>query len=473
MSEAEWLTRKKSNDTRLRARHSAGQTSRCETARRLLLAALCWAVGAGWPGTFNSQAEEDAPAFGDITFFIGSDLHYGYNLHAPTCDEISRGTLNRMNLLPGQAYPAAVGGGLVAAARGVLLIGDLTDLGGSAQWTDFTNNWGLNGERLLSFPVYEGYGNHDTLGSRPANSIKARNPSRTGVTNISTNGYHYSWDWDFLHLVCLNVFPGNEPGPNLLGGNPRNSLQFLAEDLAQRVGDSGRPVVLYHHFGFDSESLTWWTEQQRTNYYETIKNYNVIAIFAGHNHAANFIPWRGFDTFNDGTVGKFTGNFLVAHVTRTNLVVVERTAASTWGDSFNKNISVFNPDADNDGDGMPSGWESQHGLDPFDPADARQDADGDGQTNLAEYVAGTDPRNANDLFRVAQIRRAITGPGIEVDVPAHGGRVYTLERSVNLTGQNWSVVATSGVVPNDGNVTLVDPSPPSDGALYRVMVQLP
>ena len=437
-----------------------------EVMRRLLLAALCWAAVAGWAG-------RAAPAFGDITFFIGSDLHYGYTQHTPTCDEISRATLDRMNLLPGQSYPAVAGGGLVDAARGVLLVGDLTDLGSSSQWSAFTNDWGLKGERRLSFPVYEGYGNHDALGTIVPNGIKARNTSRTGVSNISTNGYHYSWDWDFLHVVCLNVFPGNEPGQNPLGGDPRNSLQFLVADLAQRVGNSGRPVVLYQHFGFDSEGLNWWTAQQRTKFSAAISNYNVIAIFAGHNHTVNFVKWNGFDTFNDGTIGHFTGNFLVAHVTRTNLVVVERTAASTWGSSFKKNISVFNPNADNDGDGMLSGWESQHGFDPFDPADARQDADGDGQSNLAEYIAGTDPRNANDRFRAAQIRLAVPGPGIEVDVAAHAGRVYTLERAVDLTHPSWSVVATSGVVPGDRNLTLVDTSPPSDRAFYRLRVQLP
>jgi hypothetical protein len=444
-----------------------------KAARRLLLAALCWVAVAGWAGAADSLAGRDALVFGDITFFIGSDLHYGYNLHTPTCDEISRATLDRMNLLPGNSYPAMAGGGLVAPARGVLLVGDLTELGSSLPWSAFTNDWGLNGERRLSFPVYEGYGNHDALGTTVPNGIKARNASRTGVSNISTNGYHYSWDWDFLHMVCLNVFPGNEPGQNPLGGDPRSSLQFLVDDLAQRVGNSGRPVVLYQHFGFDSESLNWWTALQRAKFYAAISNYNVIAVFAGHNHDLDFIQWNGFDTFNDGTVGSFTGNFLVAHVTKTNLVVVERTAASTWGSSFTKNISVFNPNADNDGDGMPSGWENQHGFDPFDPADAQQDADADGQSNLAEYIAGTDPRNANDRFRAAQIRRAVPGPGIEVDVAAHAGRVYTLERAADLVHPSWSGVATSGVVPGDRNLTLADTSPPSGRAFYRIRVQLP
>ncbi len=42
-------------------------------------------------------------------------------------------------------------------------------------------------------------------------------------------------------------------------------------------------------------------------------------------------------------------------------------------------------DADSDADGMADSWESDHGLDPLDPADAPQNADGDGLTNLEEF----------------------------------------------------------------------------------------
>ena len=43
-------------------------------------------------------------------------------------------------------------------------------------------------------------------------------------------------------------------------------------------------------------------------------------------------------------------------------------------------------DWDMDRDGMPDTWEKMHGLDPADPADRNGDADGDGYTNLEEYL---------------------------------------------------------------------------------------
>jgi len=43
---------------------------------------------------------------------------------------------------------------------------------------------------------------------------------------------------------------------------------------------------------------------------------------------------------------------------------------------------------DTDGDGMPDDWESHEGLDPTDPADGPSDRDGDGYTNLEDWLNG-------------------------------------------------------------------------------------
>ncbi len=49
---------------------------------------------------------------------------------------------------------------------------------------------------------------------------------------------------------------------------------------------------------------------------------------------------------------------------------------------------------DTDYDGMPDAWERYYGLDPSNSEDAEKDADGDGISNLGEYMAGTEPAEA-------------------------------------------------------------------------------
>ena len=44
------------------------------------------------------------------------------------------------------------------------------------------------------------------------------------------------------------------------------------------------------------------------------------------------------------------------------------------------------PPADSDSDGMPDAWEKEHDLDPADPSDAAADRDGDGYTNIEEWL---------------------------------------------------------------------------------------
>jgi hypothetical protein len=47
--------------------------------------------------------------------------------------------------------------------------------------------------------------------------------------------------------------------------------------------------------------------------------------------------------------------------------------------------------ADSDHDGMPNTWESAHGFDPNYSADAYLDQDGDGYSNIEEFLNGTAP----------------------------------------------------------------------------------
>jgi hypothetical protein len=58
-------------------------------------------------------------------------------------------------------------------------------------------------------------------------------------------------------------------------------------------------------------------------------------------------------------------------------------------------VAVATGPLDSDGDGMSDDWEQTYGLNPNDPADATQDIDGDGLTNVQEFERQTDPRNVD------------------------------------------------------------------------------
>jgi hypothetical protein len=96
---------------------------------------------------------------------------------------------------------------------------------------------------------------------------------------------------------------------------------------------------------------------------------------------------------------------------------------------------LLDANMDADGDGLPNGWEQAHELDPLSVLGdngAFGDPDGDGQSNLAEYLAGTDPKNADSVFRVYSAK--VTGQDVRLDWTVVGGHSYVVQIATNSTG---------------------------------------
>lgn len=131
---------------------------------------------------------------------------------------------------------------------------------------------------------------------------------------------------------------------------------------------------------------------------------------------------------------------------------------------------LLRPTADSNGDGIPDGWCWQFGFSPLDPEVAGGNPDHDPHTNYQEWVADTNPTNAQSFFRL----EGMSGPGpTGVSFLSSAQRLYTLWRCTNLTEAVWTPVAGQIDVPGTGGIsTLLDPQP-APTKFYRVQVRVP
>jgi len=114
-------------------------------------------------------------------------------------------------------------------------------------------------------------------------------------------------------------------------------------------------------------------------------------------------------------------------------VPIQRVNLSAYGNTP-RNWAKPGDVRDSDLDGMPDDWETGHGLDPQDAADAILDADADGLANAQEFAAGTDPHDATSSLSLEVTRRA--NGLLRVGFEGVQGRSYSLQYTEAL-GQAW------------------------------------
>ena len=124
--------------------------------------------------------------------------------------------------------------------------------------------------------------------------------------------------------------------------------------------------------------------------------------------------------------------------------------------------------ADQDGDGLPDVWESAFGFSITNSADRDLDADNDGMSNWAEYIAGTDPTNRLSYLRIEPPLLSGQINGVILRFFAMSNRTYSVESSDALPNGLWTRVAEIVARPTNGEVVVSDPRPRLSQRVYRL-----
>jgi len=172
-------------------------------------------------------------------------------------------------------------------------------------------------------------------------------------------------------------------------------------------------------------------------------NLTATGKLRGYAYAAN-IGWLNFENTGDPHVdlitGKFGGSVYSANcgwISLNNAFALVQT-------------DVLLPGLDSDGDGLPDAWELAHfGSLVFGPND---DPDGDGATNLQEYLAGTDPNDPTSVLAITSYTTTPAGTSTTLTWRSVMTRNYLIEQSLDL--KSWfdsglGVIAPAGLTTTD------------------------
>jgi len=211
--------------------------------------------------------------------------------------------------------------GEISDVRGIIMAGDITQNGrdgrvfSNDEYGEFIKRYGLCGNNEVKYPMYEGYGNHDyfewnnpfyriTKEHPVVDSVSIRNEYRQGVLNTAPGlDGHYSWEWDDLHFIQLNLAP-TDIDPNFDVSrlrDPRDALTFMKNDLDEYVVGTNKKVIIISHYG----PWEWreWDEPKIAELCDVIEEYRpyIISYIHGHSHSTKVYDWCEITIFNSGT----------------------------------------------------------------------------------------------------------------------------------------------------------------------------
>ena len=213
--------------------------------------------------------------------------------------------------------------------------------------------------------------------------------STTSVAWPGLDG-NQSYQW---YVKLTDAF-GNQTFSEIFNFATTNNLAPVVTNRLVTVPGDVPSVLTLTAFDGNGDALTFQTNSQ------PIRGLNFD--FNPTNGTITYVPARGFRGLDRFTYSATDG--------------VATSAIANF------DLGVVAP-ADTNSNELADSWESQFGI-----TDPNADDDGDGQSNIAEYLAGTNPTNAASLLQINHAE-FLTNGVFEMSWPSVGGTRYRIQYS--------------------------------------------
>ena len=173
-----------------------------------------------------------------------------------------------------------------------------------------------------------------------------------------------------------------------------------------------------------------------------------VATLRGYAYGAN-IGWINFEAVGNPSVNMSTGQ-LYGYAYSANCGWINLGNSTTYVVKTNS----IAPGADTNGNGIADAWELIH-FGNLTTATAVSDSDGDGVSDLREYLEGSDPRNAADNLRITQLGNVGTSGSVLLNMTftTTAARIYRIEMSGSLASPNWTDAGLGVFLPDSTPTT--------------------
>jgi hypothetical protein len=176
-------------------------------------------------------------------------------------------------------------------------------------------------------------------------------------------------------------------------------------------------------------------------------------------------------TTNGGSWQLLANDLYFAAGTGGDVTIYNNTGEANKSVVANAMMWVYDPAQDHPAPGSIPGWWANYYFGPGAVVDGSADPDGDGYSNYAEYVFGTNPVDATSYLQFNVVPE--TGGAVSVTFsPLQGGRAYQLQTATDLSTGTWTTLTNSVSVNTNGQGVFNLTQPNASGSFYRLSAQV-